>query len=151
MFLSKKLKKHIVEVRLSARYRNDAEFALRCTRKSYRKLFCNMIWKHLKRYLSYSWLVWGYLYLERRRNRRRAPLHPPNVWNLYLWIINNKDLTNNLVETVHRRLQHELRTLQYMEVHWKDGKNAKKNRYYLYQQLFFTIKAKKNYRQADTD
>jgi hypothetical protein len=45
---------------------------------------------------------------NRRRNGRRDPLFPPNIWNVYKRTLIAEDRTNNRAEAAHRRLQTKL-------------------------------------------
>ncbi|KAG8238728.1 hypothetical protein J437_LFUL018501, partial [Ladona fulva] len=46
--------------------------------------------------------------LNRRRNGRRPPIFPHEMWNLYKHVLNGEIWTNNFAEAAHRRLQAEL-------------------------------------------
>ena len=56
-----------------------------------------------------NWLEDNYLGRPFGRNRRRrAPMFPPQLWNVYDRVLNDQDRTNNHAEAAHRRLQVEL-------------------------------------------
>jgi len=117
--LAQNMQKHLARLGFTSLYNTDPNFALKA------KMIIALAFVPLNKIDEYldalatdlqqelqgllNWFEDTYVGRQNRRgNGRRAPLFPPEIWNLHRRTLNGEDRTNNHAEAAHRRLQYEL-------------------------------------------
>ncbi len=117
--LSQNLQRQLTAIGSTKLYNNDVEFALKTKMilalafvpidqldPYFDALANDLTTEHIP---LLNWFEDNYIgRLNRRGNSRRAPLFPPEIWNVYTRTISQEDRTNNHAEAANRRLQSEL-------------------------------------------